>query len=85
MQKEKLKELRVFAEEIRVETLKTIGSLGFGHVGGSMSVIETLAVLYGDVMKVDPKNPRWEGRDWCVMSKGHAGKLLDIRQYAESR
>ncbi len=54
MQKEKLKELRVFAEEIRVETLKTIGSLGFGHVGGSMSVVETLAVLYGAVMKVDP-------------------------------
>ena len=76
MQKEKLKELRVFAEEIRVETLKTIGSLGFGHVGGSMSVIETLAVLYGDVMKVDPKNPRWEGRDWCVMSKGHAGPAM---------
>jgi len=76
MQKEKLKELRVFAEEIRVETLKTIGSLGFGHVGGSMSVIETLAVLYGDVMKVDPKNPRWEDRDWCVMSKGHAGPAM---------
>lgn len=76
MQKEKLKELRVFAEEIRVETLKTIGSLGFGHVGGSMSVIEALAVLYGDVMKVDPKNPRWEDRDWCVMSKGHAGPAM---------
>ncbi len=76
MQKEKLKELRVFAEEIRVETLKTIGSLGFGHVGGSMSIVETLAVLYGDVMKVDPKNPRWEDRDWCVMSKGHAGPAM---------
>ena len=73
MQKaEKMKELRVFAQEIRVEALKTIGSLGFGHVGGSMSVVEALAVLYGSVMKVDPKNPRWEDRDWCVMSKGHA-------------
>lgn len=76
MQKEKLKELRVFAEEIRVETLKTIGSLGFGHVGGSMSIVEALAVLYGDVMKVDPKNPRWEDRDWCVLSKGHAGPAM---------
>lgn len=73
MQKEQMKELRVFAEEIRVETLKTIGSLGFGHVGGSMSIIDALAVLYGAVMKVDPKNPRWEDRDWCVLSKGHAG------------
>ena len=77
MQKaEKMKELRVFAQEIRVKALKTIGSLGFGHVGGSMSVVEALAVLYGDVMKVDPKNPRWEDRDWCVMSKGHAGPAM---------
>lgn len=77
MQKaEKMKELRVFAQEIRVEALKTIGSLGFGHVGGSMSVIEALAVLYGDIMKIDPKNPRWEDRDWCVMSKGHAGPAM---------
>lgn len=77
MQKaEKMKELRVFAQEIRVEALKTIGSLGFGHVGGSMSVVEAIAVLYGDVMKVDPKNPRWEDRDWCVMSKGHAGPTM---------
>ena len=77
MQKaEKMQELRVFAQEIRLETLKTIGSLGFGHVGGSMSVVEALAVLYGSVMKVDPKNPRWEDRDWCVMSKGHAGPAM---------
>ena len=71
-----MKELRVFAQEIRVEALKTIGSLGFGHVGGSMSVVEALAVLYGDVMKVDPKNPHWADRDWCVMSKGHAGPAM---------
>lgn len=54
MQKaEKMQELRVFAQEIRVETLKTVGSLGFGHVPGAMSVIDALAVLYGEVMKVD--------------------------------
>ena len=49
MQKaEKMQELRVFAQEIRVETLKTVGSLGFGHVPGAMSVIDALAVLYGE-------------------------------------
>lgn len=74
MQKaEKMQALREFAAEIRVETLKTIGSLGFGHVGGSMSIADAMAVLYGEIMKVDPKNPRWEDRDWCVLSKGHAG------------
>ena len=27
-------------------------------------------------MNIDPKNPRWEDRDWCVMSKGHAGPAM---------
>ena len=73
---EKNKELRVFAEEIRVETLKELANLGFGHVGGSMSVVELLAVLYGKEMRIDPKNPQWENRDKLVMSKGHAGPAV---------
>ena len=56
---EKNKDLRVFAEEIRVETLKELGHLGFGHIGGSMSVVELLAVLYGREMRIDPQNPQW--------------------------
>ena len=73
---EKNKELRVFAEEIRVETLKELANLGFGHIGGSMSVVELLAVLYGKEMRIDPKNPQWEDRDKLVMSKGHAGPAV---------
>ncbi len=73
---EKIKNLRVFAEEIRVQTLICLGSLGFGHVGGSMSVVEALAVLYGEVMNIDPKNPKKRDRDFMVMSKGHAGPAV---------
>ncbi len=73
---EKNKAVRVFAEEIRVETLKEFAALGFGHVGGAMSVIEALAVLYGGEMRIDPKNPQWPERDRLVMSKGHAGPSL---------
>ena len=47
MDQQKLHELRVFAAEIRLETLKIIGSRGFGHVGGSMSMADAMAVLYG--------------------------------------
>ena len=54
---EKMQELRVFAEQIRLETLKIIGARGFGHVGGSMSLAETMAVVYGAYMNIDPKNP----------------------------
>ncbi|MDD2503782.1 MAG: transketolase, partial [Clostridia bacterium] len=44
---ENVKELRIFALKIRIETIKAIGFLGFGHLGGAMSLVETLAVLYG--------------------------------------
>ena len=73
---EKSEELKRFATQIRLETMREFRALGFGHVGGSMSVVEVLAVLYGAVMNVDPKNPRWKDRDWLVMSKGHAGPAL---------
>lgn len=66
----------LFAAQIRLETLKTFAHMGFGHVGGSMSLVETLAVLYGGVMNIDPQNPRWEERDWLVCSKGHAGPAV---------
>ena len=61
------KALRVFAEEIRVATLEEFDALGLGHVGGAMSIVETLAVLYGGEMNIDPKNPQWEDRDRFVL------------------
>ncbi len=70
------KRLEDFAREIRVVTLKEFAHLGFGHVGGAMSIVELLAVLYGEVMKIDPQNPKWADRDWLVLSKGHAGPAL---------
>ncbi len=73
---DKSKQLRIFAEEIRVETIKELGHLGFGHVGGCMSIVETLAVLYSEHMRIDPKNPGLETRDRLVLSKGHAGPVL---------
>jgi len=69
-------ELKKLARDIRVATLKSLTELGFGHYGGSMSVVETLAVLYGDVMRIDPADPDWPQRDYFVLSKGHAGPAL---------
>lgn len=70
------KSTKQLAARIRLETLKEFKALGFGHVGGAMSIVETLAALYGELMRIDPGNPSWEGRDWLVMSKGHAGPAL---------
>ena len=49
---------------------------GFGHIGGAMSIVDVLSVLYGKQMKYDPKNPAMEDRDWIVCSKGHAGPAI---------
>ena len=42
-----------------------------GHVGSAYSVIDVLRVLYDDVLRFDPANPKWPGRDRCILSKGH--------------
>ena len=73
---ENLGQLRVFAEEIRMATLREFRERGFGHVGGALSVVETLAVLYGGAMRIDPANPDWPDRDRLVVSKGHAGPAV---------
>lgn len=44
---------------------------GRGHIGSTLSLIEILRVLYDDVLRYDPKNPRMKDRDRCVLSKGH--------------
>ncbi len=69
-------ELRIFAEKIRLETMKSIVTYGRGHVGGAVSMAEAMAVLYGKVMHYDVHDPRMEDRDRFVLSKGHAGPGL---------
>lgn len=67
------KEAQTLAAHIRIETLKALGHLGFGHLGGALSIADLLAVLYAGEMRIDPKNPNWSERDYLVCSKGHAG------------
>jgi transketolase len=47
-----------------------------GHVGSMLSMAEILAVLYGRILRVDPKRPDWAGRDRFVLSKGHGGAAV---------
>ncbi|MCU6734750.1 transketolase [Diplocloster agilis] len=68
--------LQRFALQIRIAMLEEFKALGFGHLGGALSLVETLAALYGGVMRIDPSNPLWECRDKLVCSKGHAGPAL---------
>ncbi|MFR0814474.1 MAG: transketolase [Enterococcus casseliflavus] len=50
--------------------------MGQGHLGGSFSIVELLAVLYGKQLRINPQDPQWADRDRLVLSKGHAGAAL---------
>ncbi len=64
------------ALQIRYYTTDVVRNLGFGHLGGALSMSDILAVLYNDEMNIDPKNPKWDKRDYFVLSKGHGGPSL---------
>lgn len=74
--KTQVNNLNIFAMEIRKSILEAIHEFGAGHIGGSMSMAELMAVLYGEVLNIDPENPRWDKRDWLVVSKGHCGPAV---------
>lgn len=63
---------------LRQLACRTLQGGGRGHIGSTLSLIEILRVLYDDILKYDPKNPKWEERDRCILSKGHGC----IAQYA---
>lgn len=69
-------ELESLAAKIRLDTLCSIKKMGQGHLGGSFSIVELLAVLYGKQLRINPQDPQWADRDRLVLSKGHAGAAL---------
>ncbi len=69
-------DLREKCKDIRCDIMTCIGHLGVGHIGGCLSIVELLAVLYFQEMNIDPANPKMPGRDRLVCSKGHAGPAV---------
>lgn len=65
-------DLEALTQRVRRHIVRMVYTAKSGHIGGSMSATDILAVLYGRIMKHDPKNPQWDGRDRFIMSKGHA-------------
>jgi transketolase len=61
-----------FSKEIRKAVLKMVFEAKASHIGGAFSMADLLAVLYTDVLNIDPKNPKEENRDRVLLSKGHA-------------
>lgn len=46
------------------------------HIGAILSVSDIIAVLYTDILNINPQNPKMENRDRLILSKGHAGAAI---------
>jgi transketolase len=71
MEPDKKRYLQLMAAKIRKCGLEAVESANSGHIGGSFSMAEILAVLYFDRLRIDPANPKKPDRDRFVLSKGH--------------
>lgn len=70
------KELQLRAVSVREGVLTSTHGAKAGHPGGSLSAADLFTYLYFKEMRIDPKNPRWDGRDRFVLSKGHTAPGL---------
>lgn len=64
------------AHELRHLCLDTTYWAGSGHIGGGMSIMDMLTILYHKYLNIKVEDPQWEDRDRFIMSKGHAGIAL---------
>ncbi len=70
------KQLQIAACKVRMGVIASTHGAKAGHPGGSLSAAEIFTYLYFKEMKIDPANPKWEGRDRFVLSKGHTAPGL---------
>jgi transketolase len=64
------------AVRLRRHVVRMTNAGGSSHVGSGLSIADIVAVLYGGVLQLDPKNPAWPERDRFILSKGHAGACV---------
>ena len=62
--------------ELRLTVIDVMAWSGGAHVGGSLSIIDILTILYFKYLDVNPADPQWDERDRFVLSKGHAAAGL---------
>ena len=76
-EEEKIHFLKNKVQYIREQVLDMCVKARTGHVTSSFSCAELLVALYyGGILRYDPANPNWEGRDRLVLSKGQASVIL---------
>ena len=76
MTTEEKKQLQITACKVRMGVIEGTHGAKAGHPGGSLSAADVFTYLYFKELNIDPKNPRWDGRDRFVLSKGHTAPGL---------
>jgi len=64
------------ALKLRRHIVRMCSRGGSSHVGSGLSIADIVAVLYGEVLRIDPAKPHWKERDRFILSKGHAGACV---------
>lgn len=70
--------LRRKSYELRKDIIEMMHKSKAGHVGGDLSVVDILTVLYYDIMNIGPDNFHDENRDRFLLSKGHCADALFV-------
>ena len=76
MTTEEKRALQITACKVRMGVIEGTHGAKAGHPGGSLSAADVFTYLYFKELNIDPKNPRWDGRDRFVLSKGHTAPGL---------
>ena len=84
MDKKRVTELSIIANNVRKHALTAVYSAASGHPGGSLSVADVLTLLYFEVMNVDPKNPKMEDRETDLFFQ-RVTQLLHYTVYLQKR
>src|SRR5829696_116252 len=68
-------------DTIRVLAAEAVQNVGNGHPGTAMSLAPAAYALFQRVMRHDPADPHWTGRDRFVLSAGHSSLTLYLQLY----
>ena len=76
LSEEKIKELAVKANDIRISIIEMLMEAGSGHTAGPLGMTDIFTLFYFHILKHNPKNPSWEERDRVILSNGHICPVL---------
>lgn len=69
-------QLEQVCREVRRRVIETVYRAGAGHIGGPLSAVDILTVLYHHEMRIVVADPDWVDRDRFILSKGHSSPAL---------